>query len=101
MPEFRRTLEVDIENCVVNEPHRYVEPELTLVVHQPFVDQLRPDLLGVDAKGRLVIIELKATQATAAAVSQGDEYRRVLDEKSIPERVPCVASAGSGRPGAG
>ena len=51
MPEFRRTLEVDIENCVVNEPHRYVEPELTLVVRQPFVDQLRPDLLGVDAKG--------------------------------------------------
>ena len=98
MPEFIRTLEVDIENCAVNAPHRYVEPGLTLVARQPFVDQLRPDLLGVDAKGRLSIIELKATRATAAAVSQGDEYRKVLDEKSIPE-IRRLVEKYSGRHG--
>ncbi len=99
MPEFVRTLEIDIENCVVNAPHRYVkEPGLTLVARQPIVDQLRPDLLGVDAKGRLVIIEIKATQATAAAVSQGDEYRRVLDAKSILDIVRLIESY-SGRHG--
>ena len=95
--------ERDIEDRIVNAPHRFFDPELRLVVRQPFIKLnsswwnprvsprvVKPDLLGVDAKGRLVIIEIKATRATAAAVSQGEKYRKVLDKKSIPEIVGLV-----------
>lgn len=85
-------------------PRRFFEPELTLVARQPSINELdnpwwnpriswwagRPDLLGVDAKGRLVVIEIKATRATAAAVSQGEKYREVLDKKSIPEIIRLI-----------
>ena len=96
--------ERDIEDRIVLAPHRFFEPELTLVARQPSINELdspwwnpriswwagRPDLLGVDAKGRLVVIEIKATQATAAAVSQGEKYREVLDKKSIPEIIRLI-----------
>ena len=96
--------ERDIEDRIVNAPHRFFEPGLTLVIRQPFINDLdspwwnprisrwagKPDLLGVDAKGRLVIIELKATRATVAAVLQGEKYRKVLDKKSIPEIVRLI-----------
>ena len=98
MPEFARILEEEIENCVVNAPQRYLEPRLALVARQPVVDNLRPDLLGIDAKGRLVIVELKATRATTGAVSQGDRYRKALDEKSVPE-IARLVERYSGRHG--
>ena len=98
MPEFARILEEEIENCVVNAPQRYLEPRLALVARQPVVDNLRPDLLGIDEQGRLVIVELKATRATAGAVSQGDRYRQVLDGKSGPE-IARLIERYSGRHG--
>ena len=109
---FRSRKERDIENHIVKAPHRFFEPELTLVGRQvyiktdspwwnPFASPPRvviPDLLGVDAKGRLVIIEIKAKRATAAAVSQGENYRKVLDKKSIPEIVGLIEKySGRGR----
>lgn len=106
-----RRLEKYIEDRIVKAPHRFFEPELRLVGRQlrikpgspwwnPFVSPqvVIPDLLGVDAKGRLVIIEIKATRATAAAVSQGEKYRKVLDKKSIPEIVRLIEK-NSGRRG--
>lgn len=89
---------------MVKAPHRFFEPELTLVGRQvhikidspwwnPFASPrvVIPDLLGVDAKGRLVIIEIKAKRATAAAVSQGENYRKVLDKKkNIPKIVQLI-----------
>lgn len=100
---FRSKKERDIEDDIVKAPHRFLEPGLRLVGRQlhikpdspwwnPFVSLgvVIPDLLGVDAKGRLVIIEIKAKRATAAAVSQGEKYRKVLDKKSIPEIVGLV-----------
>lgn len=100
-----------IEDRIVKAPHRFFEPGLTLVGRQlrikpdspwwnPFVSPavVIPDLLGVDAKGRLVIIEIKAVRAKADAVSQGENYRKVLDKKSIPEIVGLIEKY-SGRGG--
>ena len=100
---FRSKKERDIEDAIVKAPHRFLEPELRLVGRQlhikpdspwwnPFVSLgvVIPDLLGVDAKGRLVIIEIKAKRATAAAVSQGEKYRRVLVKKSLPDIIQLI-----------
>ena len=90
MPEFARILEEEIENCVVGDPARYLGPKVALVARQPVIDDHRPDLLGIDAKGKLVIFELKATPAKAGAVSQGDRYRKALEQKSTPEIVRLI-----------
>lgn len=86
MPEFERVLEEQIENCIVADPERYLGEQVMLVARQAILeDQTRPDLIGVDLRGRLVIYELKATQAEFDIIEQIEGYQEILNKLTTSE----------------
>lgn len=86
MPEFERVLEEQIENCIVADPERYLGEQVMLAARQAVLeDQTRPDLIGVDPNGRLVIYELKAAQAEFDIIEQIEGYQEILDNLTTSE----------------
>lgn len=85
MPEFERVLEEQIEDCIVADPERYLEPGITLILRQPVIESGRPDLIGIDANGRLVIYELKAVPARGPAITQVVRYHDELAAMSTSD----------------
>ena len=85
MPEFERVLEEQIEDCIVADPERYLEPGITLILRQPVIESGRPDLIGVDGNGRLVIYELKAVDARGPAITQVVRYHDEIAAMSVSD----------------
>ena len=86
MPEFERVMERQIEDCIVVDPERYLESGITLIVRQPHLEDRKiPDLIGVDGGGRLVVYELKATEATFEAIRQVEGYASTLNKLAKSE----------------
>ncbi|MXZ39749.1 MAG: DUF91 domain-containing protein [Holophagales bacterium] len=73
-------------------------PDLQLVGRQTLTRVGNPDLLGVDAEGRLVVVELKRDKLTRKAVAQLLNYGSHLDSLSDQEVVALI-ERGSGSHG--
>jgi len=84
--------EAELESWIIKEP-RLLGENLLIVAKQldiPGVGRL--DLLGLDASGKLVVVELKRDIATREAVAQALDYASWLDSASEEQvRVPAEA----------
>ena len=86
-----------LEDVLVRHPDMLL-PELQLVGRQTWTRVGNPDLLGIDAEGRLVVVELKRDKLTRKAVAQLLNYGSHLDSLSDQEVVALI-ERGSGNHG--
>ncbi|MCY3593549.1 MAG: endonuclease NucS [Acidobacteria bacterium] len=86
-----------LEDILVRHPDMLL-PDLQLVGRQTLTRVGNPDLLGVDAEGRLVVVELKRDKLTRKAVAQLLNYGSHLDSLSDQEVVALI-ERGSGSHG--
>lgn len=84
MPEFLPLCEKQIEECIVADPEHYLEPGVVLIARQPVIDSGKPDLLGIDEHGSLVVYELKKVKASHGAINQAVRYLKDLQGKTTP-----------------
>jgi len=81
--------EKDLETWIQAEPG-LVEPGLTVLARQLMTDGGPLDLLGLDAEGRLVIVELKRSEAYREAAAQALDYAACVagwSYEDLKERV--------------
>ncbi len=74
--------EREVEDLLVADPS-LLEEQLTLVARQPTIAAGRPDLIGIDKNGRLVVFELKVGRTTRDAVAQALDYSTWIDEAGL------------------
>lgn len=84
--------EREVEDRLVANPS-LLEAGLTLVARQPTIDAGRPDLIGVDEAGKLVVFELKIEQTTGDAVAQALDYSTWLNEAGLIGAHKVVSAA--------
>ena len=86
----RMETENSLEEVLVRNPDLLM-PGLTLVGRQTPVDGGKLDLLGVDADGRLVVLELKREKLTRDAVAQVIDYCSWLDSLTEADLASYIA----------
>ena len=74
--------EREVEDLLVADPS-LLEDQLVLIARQPTIAVGRPDLIGIDKNGRLVVFELKIGRTTRDAVAQALDYSTWLDEAGL------------------
>lgn len=89
-PKERMETELVLEDVLTANPE-LIAPDLTLVGRQTPIDGAFLDLLGVDADGRLVVLELKRAQLTRDAVAQVIDYGASLERLPDSELAELIA----------